>query len=106
MFATTQKINFYFSFTLILSSSNDLNMDQSNILLFVNPLPHNAAFLMHSRCIAVEPYVALIFHFKSTLKCCLQFVSIWTSLEFCRLVMGYRVTAQQCQDFGNTMTFF
>ena len=34
------------------------------------------------------PYMALIFHFKFTLECCLQFVSIWTSLKFCRLVMG------------------
>ena len=28
------------------------------------------------------------FHFKCALKCCLQFVSIWTSLKFCHLVMG------------------
>ena len=28
--------------------------------------------------------MVLIFHFKCTLKC-LQFVSIWTSLKFCRL---------------------
>ena len=34
------------------------------------------------------PYIAHIFHFKCTLKCRLQFVSIWTSLKFCRLVMG------------------
>ena len=27
------------------------------------------------------------------LKCCLQFVSVWTSLKFCCLVMGYRDTA-------------
>ena len=32
-------------------------------------------------------YMALISHFKCTLKC-LQFVSIWTSLKFSRLVMG------------------
>ena len=30
--------------------------------------------------------MVLIFHFKCTLKYRLQFVSIWTSLEFCRLV--------------------
>ena len=30
----------------------------------------------------------LIFHSKCTLKCCLQVVSIWTSLKFCCLVMG------------------
>ena len=33
--------------------------------------------------------MALIFHYKCTLKCRMQFVSIWTSLKFCRLVMGY-----------------
>ena len=32
--------------------------------------------------------MVLIFHFKCTLKCRLQFLSIWTSLKFCRLVMG------------------
>ena len=32
--------------------------------------------------------MALIFLFKCTLKCRLQFVPIWTSLKFCRLVMG------------------
>ena len=38
------------------------------------------------------PYAVLIFHFKCSLKCCLQFVSIWTSLKFCRLVIGYLST--------------
>ena len=28
------------------------------------------------------------FHFKWTLKCCMQFVPICTGLKFCRLVMG------------------
>ena len=32
--------------------------------------------------------MVLIFHFKCTLKCRLQFVSILTSLQFCHLVMG------------------
>ena len=32
--------------------------------------------------------MALIFHFKCTLKWHLQFVSIWTSLKFCCLLMG------------------
>ena len=27
------------------------------------------------------PYMVLIFHFRCNLKCCLQFVSIWTSLK-------------------------
>ena len=34
------------------------------------------------------PIWHLFFHFKCTLKCLLQFVSIWTSLNFCCLVMG------------------
>ena len=77
----------------------------------LNSLPHNAAFLRTKDNIAVEnivkkgeiacnkqfllfsqcfsPYMALIFHFKCTLKCHLQYDLIWTSLKFCRLVMGY-----------------
>ena len=71
----------------------------------INPLPHNAIFwlavenivrkgeiacnkqfLLFSQCFL--PYMVLIVHFKCTLKCRLQFVSIWTSLKFCRLVVG------------------
>ena len=44
---------------------------------------------------AISPFLTmfstlcvLIFHFRCTLKCRLQFVSAWTSLKFCRLVMG------------------
>ena len=48
-------------------------------------------FLLFSQCFLA--YRALIFHFKCTLKCCLQFVSIWTSLKFCHLVMGYRAAS-------------
>ena len=44
------------------------------------------ASLLFSQCFL--PYMVLIFHFKCTLKCCLQFVSIWTDLKFSRLVMG------------------
>ena len=40
----------------------------------------NKQFLLFSQCFL--PYMALIFHFKYTLKCRLQFVSIWTSLKF------------------------
>ena len=54
---------------------------------FLNPLPHNDVF-SRTTDICFLPCVALIFHFKCTLKCRLQFVSIWTSLKFCRLVMG------------------
>ena len=45
----------------------------------------NKQFLLFSRCFLFN--IALTFHFKCTLKC-LQFVSIWTSLKFCCLVMG------------------
>ena len=47
----------------------------------------NKQFLLFSQCFL--PCRALIFHFKCTLECRLQFLSIWTSLKFCRLVMGY-----------------
>ena len=43
-------------------------------------------FLLFSQCFL--PCMALVFHFKCTLKFRLQSVSIWTSLKFCRLVMG------------------
>ena len=39
----------------------------------------NKQFLLFSQCFV--PYMALIFHFNSTSKCRLQFVSIWTSLK-------------------------
>ena len=44
-------------------------------------------FLLFTQCF--PPYTALIFHFKCILKSRLQFDLIWTSLKFCRLVMGY-----------------
>ena len=40
----------------------------------------NKQFLLFSQCFL--PYTVLIFHFKCTLKCRLQFVSIWTGLKF------------------------
>ena len=46
----------------------------------------NKQFLFFSQCFL--SYTALIFHFKCTLPCRLQFLSIWTSLQFCRLVMS------------------
>ena len=38
------------------------------------------------------------FHFICTLKCRLQFVSIWTSLKFCHLVISKPITRQQILD--------
>ena len=46
----------------------------------------NKQFLLFPQCSL--PCMALIFHFKCTLKCRLQFVLVWISLKFCRLVMG------------------
>ena len=46
----------------------------------------NKQFLLFSQCFL--PYVALIFNLECTLKCCLQLVSIWTSLKICHLVMA------------------
>ena len=44
---------------------------------------------------AISPFLTVFstiygtyFHFKCTLKHCLQFVSIWTSLKFCCLVLN------------------
>ena len=36
----------------------------------------NKQFLLFSQCFL--PYMAYIFYFKCALKCCVQFVSIWT----------------------------
>ena len=46
----------------------------------------NKQFLLFSQYFL--PYMVLIFHFKCTLKFCLQFVPIRTSVKFCRLVMS------------------
>ena len=84
---------------------------QMMVSIGIKPLPHSAAKLTHLRYIVVEnivrkgeiackkqflflsqcflPNMAPIFHFKCILKCRLPFVSIWTSLKFCRLVMDY-----------------
>ena len=43
-------------------------------------------FFLFSQCF--PPYMALILHIKCTLKCRLKFVSIWTILKFCCVVMG------------------
>ena len=46
----------------------------------------NKQFLLFSQCFL--PYMVLIFHFKCTLKCHLQFISIWTSLMGKELITG------------------
>ena len=49
-------------------------------------IAYNKQFLLFSQCFLSN--MALIFHFKCTLQGSLQFVLIWISLKFCRLVMG------------------
>ena len=49
-------------------------------------ITYNKQFLLFSQCFL--PYMVLIFCFKCTSKCRLQFVSIWAILKFCHLVMG------------------
>ena len=56
----------------------------------------NKQFLLFSQCFL--PYMALIFHFQCTLKCLLQFVSLWTSLKFCRLVIMNYLNALEIVD--------
>ena len=40
----------------------------------------NKQFLLFSQCFL--PFMILIFHFKYTIKCRLQFISIWACLKF------------------------
>ena len=49
----------------------------------------NKQFLLFSQCFLL--YMALIFHFNCTLKCCLQYVSIWNSLKILSSGNGLRV---------------
>ena len=64
----------------------------------------NKQFLLFSRCFL--SYMLLIFHFKCTLKCRLQFVSIWTSLKFCRLVMGYNSSCSIQRFYKQILTSY
>ena len=59
----------------------------------------NKRFLLFSQCFL--PYMVLIFHFKCTLICHLQFVSIWTCLEYFLLLMGYQHSTFQFKPFPN-----
>ena len=94
---------------MLVTSESAFNLDQSKTWSFGKELNHyhtmphfealkiykvavenfsnsNKQFLLFSQCL--QPYMVFIFHLKCSLKCCLQFVSIWTSLKFCHLVMG------------------
>ena len=48
----------------------------------------------------------LIIQFQCSLRCRLQFVSIWTSLKLCRLVMGYKYLKVLQQRFLEQRKFF
>ena len=56
----------------------------------------NKQFLLFSQ--HSLPYMVIIFHFKCTLKCRLQFILIWTSLKFCCLVMGQGCKSKCCSN--------
>ena len=63
----------------------------------------NRQFLLFLQCFL--SYIAHIFHFKCTLKCRLQFVSIWTSIKFCHLVMGLANTGHSRLILSNKEQF-
>ena len=60
-------------------------------------------FLLFSQCFL--PYMALIFYFKFILKCRLLFVSISTSLKFCRQVMGNSLPKDKFSDKSKLKAF-
>ena len=45
------------------------------------------------------PIWHLFFIIKCPLKCCLEFVSIWTSLKLCRSVESYGLNVEQMTEF-------
>ena len=60
----------------------------------------NEKFLLFSQCFL--PYMALIFLFQCTLKCCMQYISIWTSLNFCNwLTQSRLLTTLKKKPFEN-----
>ena len=63
----------------------------------------NKQFLLFSQCFL--PYMTLHFHFQCTLKCCLQFVSIWTSLTIYRLVLGLKEEVKFLNSLRHTYMF-
>ena len=60
-------------------SHNVFHLEQTISLFLTMFSTWNKQFLSFSQCF--PPYMVLIFHFNCTLKCSLQFVSIWTSLK-------------------------
>ena len=83
-----------------MSSANAFSLDKVEFYSFCKGLTTEGAdgvkankqYLLFSQ--GFLPYMVLIYHFKRTLKCRLQFVSTWTSLKFCRLVICQRNTQQ------------
>ena len=64
-----------------------LNQFPSNVMFGMNGFHVSASDTAYHGAIQGH-HGPLVFHFKCTLKCLMQFVSIWTSLTFCHLVMG------------------
>ena len=68
------------------SSAICFNLDQSKMLLSGKELTKIRSRIRLRMVGACGAYMALIFHFRCTLKRHMQFASIWTSLKFCCLV--------------------
>ena len=67
----------------------------------------NKQFLLFSKCFL--PYMALIFHSKCTLKCRLQFISIWTGIKILSSGSGLKEAAavannNSAQQFNTCFT--
>ena len=64
----------------------------------------NKQFLLFTQCFLT--YMVLFSHFKCTLIGCLQFLSVWTSQGFCRLIKSLWCVFLPCSDhdefFRNT----
>ena len=69
-----------------------LHFDTLKIYIVVEKIVRKGEIASYKQCLLFSqcflPYMAFFSKFKCTLTC-LQFVSIWTSLTFCRLVMGW-----------------
>ena len=78
-----------------------LNQFPSNVMFGMNGFHVSASGAIQGHHGPLVPFLTMFstiyssyFLIKCTLKCHLQFVSIWNSLKFCRLVMGYNRCCQ------------
>ena len=76
--------NWHFAISLLLLKIFTWNAEYVFIIQgAIHIIKGDKQFLLFSLCFL--PYMVLIFHFKCTLNCHLQFVSIWASLKFYHL---------------------